>query len=551
MTERIWPPGVVPYTPALHVAAWYGCPDIIHLLINHGVDLDKLAAAGEMMTEDIRPKRWIQAEYTALQVAMERGHLEAVKILSQAGASHCIFKADARLPQGVVVPGMSLHYASLVQDYELVKWLVESGYQADVNALDESGMPPLAYWSILGTQDSIGDYLIRKGASPNLMVSDDCNLLLDACWHGRFEAALMLLRHGASVNNTSRLFTTPLLASCVKFNRFRRDWGLRLEDAETNWPEVHGQYSLFVDRGLDRPALRKWECLRAVVVQKLIDAGADVEDTSNGDASPLLLASRSFLAPVVSSLLEAGASVKAGDSSGQNALLAALKSECDLSKPRLDTVLYLLEACCDVRQTAENGESVLHAIGFSIENYMFGRDIWDDTLLRLLLERGADAQARAYCGIPAFHLFSASGNYILGYAACKMLIGYGVCEDLAKEELCAVINHHFWNGPGSEEPGTKERSAILEMLLEVYARRFVSDWRPYLQDLPMVKDNALVKEVLETVCQDCNPTGYSTQFAWLVAELRRGADLRERPRFRSPNTIRTDRRVRFDTASTE
>ncbi|KAK7921266.1 hypothetical protein PG985_009288 [Apiospora marii] len=426
------------------------------------------------------------------QVAMERGHLEAVKILSQAGASHCIFKADARLPQGVVVPGMSLHYASLVQDYELVKWLVESGYQADVNALDESGMPPLAYWSILGTQDSIGDYLIRKGASPNLMVSDDCNLLLDACWHGRFEAALMLLRHGASVNNTSRLFTTPLLASCVKFNRFRLDWGLRLEDAETNWPEVHGQYSLFVDRGLDRPALRKWECLRAVVVQKLIDAGADVEDTSNGDASPLLLASRSFLAPVVSSLLEAGASVKARDSSGQNALLAALKSECDLSKPRLDTVL----------------------------------DIWDDTLLRLLLERGADAQARAYCGIPAFHLFSASGNYILGYAACKMLIGYGVCEDLAKEELCAVINHHFWNGPGSEEPGTKERSAILEMLLEVYARRFVSDWRPYLQDLPMVKDNALVKEVLETVCQDCNPTGYSTQFAWLVAELRRGADLR-------------------------
>ncbi|KAK8133802.1 hypothetical protein PG984_005814 [Apiospora sp. TS-2023a] len=359
------------------------------------------------------------------------------------------------------------------------------------------------------------------------MVSDGCNLLLDACWHGRFEAALTLLRHGADARDTSGLFTTPLRACCIKDTKPRRDyepWAVR---KVTNWPEVPNQGFFSIDRGPGYSDLRKWECSRAVVVQKLVDAGADMEDTSNGESTPLLLASRSCLAPVVSTLLKAGASVQARDSSGHNALLAALETESDLSKPRLDTVSYLLEACCDARRTAEHGEeSVLRAIGCSLSNFMFGQDIWDDAALRRLLERGADARARTYGAIQAFHLFSETRNYTLGYAVCQMLTEHGALEELAKEELCAVIKHHFMNGPSSGERGNKERTAVVETLLEIYAKRFVPNWPPSLEALPSVKYSALVKEVLETVCQDCNPTGFSTQFAWLVAKLRGGVEIR-------------------------
>ncbi|KAK8133801.1 hypothetical protein PG984_005813 [Apiospora sp. TS-2023a] len=156
--ERALEFGIDPNVELLFGSAWHGHPEIIHLLIRHGAEVDKLAAIDAAISNVTRYTTCIKAEYTALQVAILRGQLETVKILSQAGASHRIFQVWRPLPQGVVVPQMSLHYASFIQEYELVKWLVESEYQTDVNALDESGMAPLAYWGIFGTQASIADY---------------------------------------------------------------------------------------------------------------------------------------------------------------------------------------------------------------------------------------------------------------------------------------------------------------------------------------------------------------------------------------------------------
>lgn len=208
--------------------------------------------------------------------------------------------------------------------------------------------------------------------------------------------------------------------ACCVFHEPRPDLGRRTTGEVTNWPKVHDQDYLYVVRSLSRSDLGKLKCLRAVVVQKLIDDGADVEDTAKRDTLPLVLASRSGLAPVVST---AGASVTARDSSGHKALLAAQDPEGDFSKPRLDTIQYLLETCCDVREAAEHGgESVLHAIGRFLGNYMFGGDDWNDALLRLLLERGADAQEPEYCRVSAIYFFCVSRSWTLGWSVFKMLI---------------------------------------------------------------------------------------------------------------------------------
>lgn len=501
--------------PLLHVAAREGCPEVLHLLIRYGAELDKLATYDELFSRFYRSGEW--ARNTALQVAIDRENLETVEILSRAGASHRVFEVQTPLPPDVVVPRMSLHLASLQQNYELVRWLIDNGYQTDVNALDESGMAPLAYWSIFGTQASVGDYLIRKGADPNLMVSDDCNLLLDACWHGRFDAALMLLHHGADTGNTSRLFTTHLRACCVRLNEPRRDRGGSVGGTVTKWPVIHKQDHIFCYLGLHLYQIQTWEYLRAAVVQKLLDAGADLEDVaSKGDTVPLLLASQSCLAPVVSRIFGTGAVASVRDSlRGETALLKALGAKWIDSKSRLDTVACLLDKWCPVRLAPKGEESALHVIGKNQRHYRFGKDVWDDTLLRLLLDKGADCQGYSHDGTLAIHLFFTAGNY----SACKMLIDRGACQKLANEELCIVFKHHYYYGPSPDSPEGKDRESMLEMLLEVYARNFIPGWSPFLQRRPMLKDDYLVTAVIETGCRECNPVGFS-KFVWLAEELR-------------------------------
>ncbi|KAK8087140.1 ankyrin repeat-containing domain protein [Apiospora phragmitis] len=492
-------------TPALHLAAPLGCPEIIRLLINHGAELDMMAVVGNRIAIE-GYRTWKDARSTALRLAIDHGNLEAAQILSERGASHRIFEVPKPLPQGL--------------NFELVKWLIDSGFQADVNALDESGLSPLAYWSNLGTDASIMDYLICKGADPNLMVSENCNLLLDACWHERFDAAMKLLQHGADIDDTSRLFTTPLHACCVEFHNARRDRGDKEAKSLSSWPVINHQFHLFNSLGSSRHNILERKYRRADVVQKLVNRGADLESLHSaasvleGKTTPLLLASRSFLVPVISKLLVAGASVSSRDSFGYNALFASLGSKCDDPKKRPDTVSCLLDAGYDIRQTAYHGESVRHVIGNSID-YHFGKDKSDDELLRVLLEKGADAQARAYFGMPVFHYFAASE----AYAASEMLIEYGACQNLVEEEICAIFKYHFYNP--FPEATEEARDSMLEMLLKAYAERFIPDKLSTLQERRLLDDDNLSPMLLETACAECNPTRASTQFDWAVTELRK------------------------------
>ncbi|KAK8094667.1 hypothetical protein PG997_001352 [Apiospora hydei] len=429
--------GIWRVIPALHTAAWEGNPTVVRLLIDYGAEIEAQHAI------DKKWARWESYDYnyhirprlkdTALELAIEYNQIEAVKL-------------NTHSEDNKVVPGTALHFASFIQNLELVKWFVESGYQMDVNALDDSQMCPLAYWSYFGTQPSIGDYLISKGADPNAMVSGCCNLLLEACWHGRFECVLMLLDHGAEVNSP-HLFTTALHASCSEHN---------------DRPAVHRSVR-YNDRDIPE------EHLRVAVVQS---------------ATPLLIASRECLAPIVSVLLAAGASVNARDKFGYNALFAALKGWHYAPKKKVETVTLLVDTGFDMGMTTERGSSVLHLLGSGgVPLRSRSRDDHEDSLLlQLLLERGADAKA-----------------------PCRMLVDYGAGQNLTREELCAMFDYWHYRGHAESEARKEMVLPLQELLLEVYTTNFFPHTSNYLQSKLLLDDIDLVRLLCSGDCEEGFP----------------------------------------------
>src|SRR5579863_7026868 len=113
-----------------------------------------------------------------------------------------------------------------------------------------------------------------------------------------------------------------------------------------------------------------------VVVQTLIQAGADVNATSAGNVTPLMLSvDMAFGQPDISlALIKAGADVNAADEDGNTALIIAATESSD------EVFQTLLEKGANVNARGLNGGTALH---YAAMNAFSDR-------ARLLLAHGAD-----------------------------------------------------------------------------------------------------------------------------------------------------------------
>lgn len=153
----------------------------------------------------------------------------------------------------------------------------------------------------------------------------------------------------------------------------------------------------------------------ANLVKWLLDKGADINLTDDGDDTALMEASRNNRLPIVKLLLDRGADVKAG---GNRALLnAAREAEPEVVRPLLEkgadpnasdtegntALMYaaegdfvkalrlLLAAGADVRAVNEKGQTVL----MKAARVNASRDVGNRVaMLKVLLDRGVDVNAR-------------------------------------------------------------------------------------------------------------------------------------------------------------
>lgn len=195
--------------------------------------------------------------YRGLHLAAAQGDLVAAKQLVESGSDINVQDAHGRTP---------LMVATYSRNTGLAKFLIEHG--ADVNVLDVQRYDMLTIAAVLNDVDLV-TLAIDSGADAGLVTSPyDGTALIAAAHLGHVEVVGALIKAGAPVDHVNNLGWTALIEAIV------------LGDGGRN---------------------------HQLVVQELVDAGADLNLADKDGVKPLSLARQYAVTLIEQILLQAGA----------------------------------------------------------------------------------------------------------------------------------------------------------------------------------------------------------------------------------------------------
>ncbi|MDE2677981.1 MAG: ankyrin repeat domain-containing protein [Gemmatimonadota bacterium] len=329
----------------LHHATANEDPSVIPFLVEAGADLEARNDRGLM----------------PLHVAVSNRNLAAVTALLEAGAD---LSADAGGSYGTPLDQVTLWISRSPSDRNavtiaIVDALVAAG--SDVNAVDQSGNPPLLR-------------VLRKGGSLSATTDLEPDSAASAHAGAIVGLALRLLEAGADPAAQGARGETPLHAAA----RYRTP----------------------------APA------------RALLDAGADPDARTEMGDSPLHRAARSGIPEVIALLVAAGAEINGQNEQGlsplHSAVLGGVPFRLPMVSPRVSTdpvrirAAALLEAGADPNLQSAEGDTPLH----------LAAQVFDTALVSLLVGAGADVNARNNAGeTPS----QAARNHANGPVARKLL----------------------------------------------------------------------------------------------------------------------------------
>lgn len=285
-----------------------------------------------------------------LAQAVKRGDTGAVQRLLSARVD-----VDAPDADGTT----ALHSAVHADNDELVARLIEAG--ADVRAVNRYGVNALSMACTNGNPVLV-DRLLRAGADPNGTVADGETPLMTAARAGSVAVVERLIAAGADVNARER---------------------------------YRGQTALMWAAGQAHSG----------VVRALVTAGSDVKARSSSGYTALVFAARTGDRETVDALLDAGAPIDTAAPDGGTVLVVAIVNA------HFELAVHLLDRGADPK-TDRLGWTPLHT-AVRVRNpdtvampNPIGRGTVDSLgLVKALLDRGADPNARATKAVPGIFTF--------------------------------------------------------------------------------------------------------------------------------------------------
>ena len=361
-------------------------------------------------------------------------------------------KADVNIP--LPDGSTALHWAVEDDDLETLDLLIQAG--ANVKAQDRYGLTPL-YYACSNSSAALVDRLLKAGANPNDADSSGDTVLMVTARTGNTSALRSLLEAGAKINARDAATQETALMWAVRSKqlaavRMLLEYGSEVNAATRigKQPPVRppgyggGSHGLGIvrsgwpERGFQpetpgglTPLLYAAREGAPEIARALIAAKAEINKTEANGITPLLMAITNAHMDVARFLIDQGAQVNAADWWGRTPLWAAVEIR-NLDEPRsgialrdreggLSVIQALLARGADVNARVKEVAPVRRFVNY------FGDRSWVDftgqtaflraalagdiTVMRLLLEKGADPNIATFAGTTAF-MAAAGVNWI-------------------------------------------------------------------------------------------------------------------------------------------
>ena len=330
----------------------------------------------------------------------------------------------------------ALHWAAHYSDTETVTLLLKAG--ANPSVTNRFGASPLSEAALSGNTELMKALLDAGADAKTTSTLDGETVLMAAARSGNLEAVRLLLDRGADVNARERYKGQTALmwaaaerhAPIVKLLLERgADWKVRSFDRETRPPKLSAASSISpIPRGGFTALMFAAREGDLESVRIMLDAGVDINFGDVDNVTPLVAAIMNKQYTLATFLIDRGADVNVIDAGGRTALYAMIdirnedwtampNRTTDDPVPTLDVVKALLDhgARLDVpltrpltvRSGMDFGDNTL---GAGATPLMRAARAGDHTVIRLLLEKGANARATTKQGSDAL-MFAAGIGY--------------------------------------------------------------------------------------------------------------------------------------------
>jgi ankyrin repeat protein len=346
--------------PMLRAAILFGHQDIADLLRERGAayglmeaslagDTDTLAslldASGDTGTRvDVNAPDMVGEH--AIQLAVSKGHTEAVRLLLAHGARPAVRNKVQHTPLSTACVSGYPEIAYLLVQAGAPVGIVEAAYLGDVGLLkrllaegehietqNAAGATPLMAASACGHVECVR-YLLEQGADPNAENGNGQRPLTWAVARGRVRIIHLLIDAGADVNAVSRKFDSTPLYSAVTYGSVACVEALLARGAD---PTIagHGGRTPLHQCAYNLSARQTNDGAMNRIATLLLDAGAGIEAKDNLNFTPLIAAAGQGNADMVRLLLERGADVHASGQEGYSTPLSQVRAK-DGPKDRRD-----------------------------------------------------------------------------------------------------------------------------------------------------------------------------------------------------------------------
>ena len=278
------------------------------------------------------------------------------------------------------VMGTPLHQAAEGGHVSTVKAMLEEGCPVDV--VDKDGCSVLLAAAVNDNAEMIREIVSTPGCDINAADRSHMTPLHKVAQHGKTEAALELIRHGAKKALASHKLGTPLHVAAVSRHVSTVKAMLRVGcpvDVVNN--EGYSVLHFAAQGG------------NAEVVRELLSTGCDMNAAANDGRTPLHVAARKGNTEAALELIRQGAekAIVAGGA-GTPLHQAAVGGH-------VSTVKAMLEAGCPVDVVDSNSGSVLH----------FAAQGGNAEVVRVVLSTGCDMNAAANDGRTPLHVAAVNG----------------------------------------------------------------------------------------------------------------------------------------------